>query len=238
MSLIRSITTIRMVVTLRCIFRCPYCTMPKREVPEIHASDWMKILEKIPYEQANITGGEPMLHRNIIEIINRLTEQRKNVCLFTNVCAWQPIHFARIKPDPKLYVSVSVNPDTNPIDFESKFAALVAMGIVGNVHYVDSPLWYPDIEPFCEIVEQQGLKLEPVKDQQAYTVQKHGTWCFLPRIIIGPDGRRYPCGTLIGEPNQDIFFDDDDRTYIGRDCDRTDCCACDRYTMAGEKHVD
>jgi MoaA/NifB/PqqE/SkfB family radical SAM enzyme len=62
-------------VTKRCNLRCRYCYPPGPE-PELETADAVALLEKIrPKNPAlNVTGGEPLLHKGIKDIIRRAHE--------------------------------------------------------------------------------------------------------------------------------------------------------------------
>src|SRR5688572_26134752 len=91
----RIIRDLRISLTDRCNFRCFYC-LPNGE-PPLARKDTILTFEEIAYiaevfvslgiEKIRLTGGEPMLRRNIetlIEKIATLKPQLKDLALTTN----------------------------------------------------------------------------------------------------------------------------------------------------------
>jgi MoaA/NifB/PqqE/SkfB family radical SAM enzyme len=62
--------------TMRCNLRCHYCDYPYMNVPELSTEDTFRLLEKIrPGNPAlDITGGEPLLRKDIVDIIRKARE--------------------------------------------------------------------------------------------------------------------------------------------------------------------
>ena len=91
----RAIRDLRISLTDRCNFRCFYC-LPNGE-PPLARKATILTFEEIVYlseifvslgiEKIRLTGGEPMLRRNIEELIARLSKlkpQLKDLALTTN----------------------------------------------------------------------------------------------------------------------------------------------------------
>ncbi len=94
----RSLHDLRISVTDRCNFRCPYC-MPKEVFgpgyPFLHDPQLMKLDEltkivaafrALGVEKVRITGGEPLLRADVPELIRRLKQELRvpDVALTTN----------------------------------------------------------------------------------------------------------------------------------------------------------
>lgn len=67
------------MVTLRCSAKCEYCilngrgkSIRQKEISGKEILDWWNGLEHQPGQKLSIIGGEPTLHRDIVEIINGL----------------------------------------------------------------------------------------------------------------------------------------------------------------------
>ena len=91
----RIIRDLRISLTDRCNFRCFYC-LPNGE-PPLARKDTILTFEEIVYlsdifvslgiEKIRLTGGEPMLRRNIEELVKKLSQLKpdlKDLALTTN----------------------------------------------------------------------------------------------------------------------------------------------------------
>lgn len=90
----RKIDYLRLSVTDRCNFRCVYC-MPEEGVLKRQHADMLSVEEMVEIVRAfvalgvtkvRITGGEPLVHRAIVEIIRRIAviDGLRELCLTTN----------------------------------------------------------------------------------------------------------------------------------------------------------
>lgn len=77
----RQITYLRLSVTDRCQFRCLYC-LPPEGISYLPRQDYMTSDEMVRFVEAaaamgvwrvRLTGGEPLLHDNIVELVHRLS---------------------------------------------------------------------------------------------------------------------------------------------------------------------
>src|SRR5215472_7290734 len=92
----RSITYLRVSVTDRCDFRCVYCMsehmtfLPKAEVLTLEEIERLALaFVRKGVERLRITGGEPLVRRNVMSLFERLGDQigrsnLKEVTLTTN----------------------------------------------------------------------------------------------------------------------------------------------------------
>jgi MoaA/NifB/PqqE/SkfB family radical SAM enzyme len=62
--------------TLRCDLKCSYCGLVKKQIKELPTDQTHRLLEKIrPQNQAlSITGGEPLVRSDIIDILKKVKE--------------------------------------------------------------------------------------------------------------------------------------------------------------------
>jgi cyclic pyranopterin phosphate synthase len=97
----REITYLRVSVTDRCNLRCKYC-MPEEGVP-LKSHDEILTFEQIAeicrvasglgIEKVRLTGGEPLVRKNIVHLVKMLKETRgiKEICLSTNGTLLAPL---------------------------------------------------------------------------------------------------------------------------------------------------
>ncbi len=90
----RPITYLRISLTDRCNFRCIYC-MPEKNVsflPEsqiLTLKEWVEVVKfaaSIGIYKIRFTGGEPLMYKNIVEIVEKISGIKgiKEICLTTN----------------------------------------------------------------------------------------------------------------------------------------------------------
>jgi PqqA peptide cyclase len=74
-------------LTYRCPLKCPYCSNPlelSRYANELDTATWQRVLEEaaaLGVVQAHLSGGEPMVRRDLCEIIERASQ----LDLYTNL---------------------------------------------------------------------------------------------------------------------------------------------------------
>ena len=81
----RDVSYLRVSVTDRCDFRCQYCMtedmdfLPKAEVLSLEELDRMcSAFVDLGVEKLRITGGEPLVRRNIMWLFKRLSQHLEN----------------------------------------------------------------------------------------------------------------------------------------------------------------
>ena len=83
----RVITNLRISVTSRCNLNCFYCHREgysaDSELTPDEISDFAEAFRKLGIRKVKITGGEPLVRKDIIEIIEKLPEFRE-VSMTTN----------------------------------------------------------------------------------------------------------------------------------------------------------
>lgn len=96
-----------------CNFNCPYCGYYTKDDPDVYKYSPEHIESCFNKSGKTwhiiITGGEPFLHKNILEICERLT-QKHYISLNTNLTSDKVIEFAdRINPDKVLTINASIH---------------------------------------------------------------------------------------------------------------------------------
>lgn len=86
----RSLTHLRISVTQRCNHKCIFCHMEgvyEKNIDELSASDW-GFLASIAYELGiryyKITGGEPLVRKDIVDIVKNISKYADEVSITTN----------------------------------------------------------------------------------------------------------------------------------------------------------
>jgi len=71
-------------VTRKCNKKCRFCYIKRKNI-NIKRSVLRKVIKKYQPEEVILTGGEPLLHPEIFEIIQDIKNQKiQNIALFTN----------------------------------------------------------------------------------------------------------------------------------------------------------
>jgi cyclic pyranopterin phosphate synthase len=77
----RDITDLRVSVTDRCNYKCVYCRTGNEgaQYPELPLGDYLRIVRifiSLGIEKVRITGGEPLLRRDVVEFVRELSAMR------------------------------------------------------------------------------------------------------------------------------------------------------------------
>ncbi len=76
----RAITDLRVSITGRCNYRCVYCRTGNGVVdPELPVADYLRLIRvfvSLGIEKVRLTGGEPLLRRGLVEMVQELSQQR------------------------------------------------------------------------------------------------------------------------------------------------------------------
>ena len=135
----RSVTYLRVSVTDRCDFRCVYCMaedmtfLPKKDVLSLEELDRLcSAFVRLGVRKLRLTGGEPLVRRNIMWLINRLGEHLKTGALDELTVTTNGSQLENLSGD--LYAAgvrrINVSMDT--LDPE-KFAAITRWGKLEKV---------------------------------------------------------------------------------------------------------
>ena len=209
-----------------CNFKCPYCGIwPLKSRGDIKASwqDWVAAFNRLKPGVIDITGGEPFLNKNLIDIVNGL---ETTVAITTNLS--QPLlAFAQnVSPRKVISMTLSYHPSMTMTQeaFIGKAILLANRGFHVTVNFVAYPEQMYLIPALKGLFETIGIPfhVDPyAEDNQlryAYTekenkflsqfvnqdrafrvkdVEKHVT-CSGGRdyIQVDPDGFAYRCMTM------------------------------------------
>jgi MoaA/NifB/PqqE/SkfB family radical SAM enzyme len=78
---------VTMSLTDKCNFRCDYCTLPQMNRPEMTTADWHRAIDELAdagMMRVSLMGGEPLMRKDVGEIVDHLKERRINVAMNTN----------------------------------------------------------------------------------------------------------------------------------------------------------
>src|ERR1700742_4735946 len=79
----RAITDLRVSVTDRCNYKCVYCRTGNvgAQYAELPIADYLrmvKVFVRLGIEKVRLTGGEPLLRKGLIELVQELAKLRTN----------------------------------------------------------------------------------------------------------------------------------------------------------------
>ena len=187
-------------LTLRCNLRCSYCSAERAdgfkgdqryEYKELSGHEWVESLNR-SNRDIILTGGEPTLHKDIWYIVNNL----KNQAVLTTNLIFSTTSFLNNMSKP-IRICASYHPSGGPAEkYIRKIRRLKKYGYWdgwATIHIVDSPESRQAIDGFrkagIEItIDSNIVNTNPCSSGITKTVK-----CTRSRIMIAPDGTRYPC---------------------------------------------
>lgn len=101
-------------LTTRCNLKCPYCFAPKNNKLDITENNFMHFLEFCKNNSPDcihITGGEPTLHKNFIEILSKLSNIAPLV-VYSNLVKRDIFSAAEILEKKDIFFLVNFNAQT------------------------------------------------------------------------------------------------------------------------------
>lgn len=242
---------IRLYLTLECNLKCSYCVndchgdIPKGLFSTVSAEKWFTAINREKRDLI-ITGGEPTLYPELIELINGI-DPKIHIKLYSNLM-WSPKVMERytteVTRDVELYLSFHSS-SKNPQRFIDNAIKLKKSGKFNAVvHTVDVPENHDFIQAAQEQFKEHGITLI-VDDDQGEVYDKASSQefrksvvCAKKLILISPSGHRYQCVSKMvraEDPLENILDEPLHAPLVVRDCDDYGFCApCD---MLGEVKV-
>ena len=212
----------RTYLTLRCDLACWYCSnggdIRWRKADELSGKQWLARIAELPGDEIVFTGGEPTLHDNFLGIVKGCT---KKMHVYSN--------FARDLDVPaglniQWRASFHGTTDQELGDWLDRVAAMREAGYRMTCTTVYSPpLLEAKLRERGAIVDAPQIRPVPIAGRVR---------CKLPRILIGPDGRRFHCVTRLVQRDESAVVALDGPDTITCD-DATACVACD--SIASER---
>ncbi len=193
----------RIMITMRCQFKCFYCSIPYCDIPEINDDYWIDLINNQPYTEVIFSGGEPLLYKDLFKIIDNIDIPYR---IYTNLRFWKNEYIDLINPDKCfLYISYHANKLNNKQDFVYKVINLKKYGYKFNVHYVNVPTnEINDINYVAELLAKENIELVGIQNQRDIKLIRDNDKCYIDRTLLGPDGKRYPCIGLLRQQKNDI----------------------------------
>lgn len=71
-------------LTTDCNQKCPYCSNPKIDDYELSYVEWLRVIEDTKATSVHLTGGEPLLYKDITKLIINLHSLGIDVSILTN----------------------------------------------------------------------------------------------------------------------------------------------------------
>lgn len=231
----------RVFLTLRCNYKCSFCPYIKEQRNELSGDEWIELLRGYDSKEIVLTGGEPHLHKDFLQIVNELGKDHV-MRLYSNGSF--PIQLLdRLEVKTKWYISYHSGQLNSATDVARKCRALLEKGHqLINVH-TNEASHTPNAD--FKIFNDFGLTLIEEKDMftsgdwqmhKLLTPPTKGT-CTYPRIYIDPTGTRYHCvDALESEDSERIvphykFPSKVECSNMAR------CNACDICTVEGVERV-
>lgn len=152
----------------KCNYYCTYCFLHfEPETSGIEAkylgleewiSIWKNIYEKYGHSQISITGGEPFIYPNFIDLIAEL--QKWHTFEFSTNLSWDVDEFMRkIKPE-RVRINSSFHPEfVNSHDFINKLLFLRKNRYQASITVVAYPPFLKDIEGYKNVFEREGFNM-------------------------------------------------------------------------------
>ncbi|MBU1998937.1 MAG: radical SAM protein, partial [Candidatus Omnitrophica bacterium] len=150
----------------KCNFRCPYCWFYEKWIPEgnrnVHLSPqewvkhWMRIYDKYGQIHIEITGGEPFIYPNFIEIVKQLSKIH-TIKITTNMSGDIATFVKEIDPN-RVHLDLNFHPLFADVDDLIKKAILLKKaGFKAGVCYLAYPPQMKQIGGFKRIFEDSGI---------------------------------------------------------------------------------
>lgn len=202
----------RVYITLRCNLQCPYCSdglaydKSDMQYPRLSGDEWVGIIDELPGNSVIFTGGEPTLHPELPDIINRI--RQSHICLYTNLAYNVEKFLNRLEKPIRFFTSF--HPNNPGVTAAKSIAALkvleehpMCQEIVSH-HIIRDPSngTGNEINAFAKEFGRAGfplLKYDNQFDVNVYGIEMCNfkktktVRCTMDRILIAPDGKRYMC---------------------------------------------
>lgn len=116
---IRPLSNVAFNLTKLCNLNCPFCyydSIPMTEKPhdqELSTSEWIKLAGQIaminPNARIYVSGGEPLIRRDIVDILDGISTYDLEVTLVTNGTLFTRAEVSQLAVIPKLRIQVSID---------------------------------------------------------------------------------------------------------------------------------
>jgi MoaA/NifB/PqqE/SkfB family radical SAM enzyme len=248
---------VRIYPTLKCNLRCAYCANEchkdngedrKNEYEEVDFGKWVEALKKLE-RPVIITGGEPTLYPQIIELLNALSDSKLRVKLYTNL-VWSK-EFANKFVNEMKNENVMLFASYHSSALPQKFAETILFlknnnKFIGTIHTILEKENTDKINAAIKLFNTFGISVY-TEDNYDYEyceassqANRQKVRCSKKIFIIAPDGNRYQCVSKMlrkKEPLENIF----DEKYKELNPQITSICydygACANCDMLGDTRI-
>ena len=156
-----------------CNYKCSYCpvldVITNDFTVEEHAS-YQMVLARLAHVETSfnvcLTGGEPTLHPNILDILDKLSsiKNSQDIALFTNLS--RPVAFyKRIKPSDKIVVFASYHPEFSNDKFTERCLEISKLGtlrIAVHVSLSDKKEYWEQTTKLLDLLQQHNIRCKPL----------------------------------------------------------------------------
>lgn len=155
------------MVTFRCNGRCPFCILQGRGKPqrvkELNGTDIVRFWNNVdhrPGQKLSLIGGEPTLHKDIVEIVNNL--EGYDITLTTN-CKGpfysDPRFYEKFRPHSSSNLRINTTFHPHHISAEEYISVIKKYRETG--YFVDqtSYVYRPDINKYREAIEKVSQQI-------------------------------------------------------------------------------
>lgn len=163
---IPNLTSVHIEITSRCNERCRHCYIPhEKKINSMSLSLFYKILKQINdmnLLHVTVSGGEPMLHKHLIEILRELNKANFSVNLLSNLTLLDEAILAEMKNNPLLSVQTtlySMNPDIHDSITQVKGSFVKTQESILKLLAADIPM-----QISCPIMKQNLICYSDVVD--------------------------------------------------------------------------
>lgn len=198
----------RIYLSLRCNLRCPYCSdglgydYSEMGYKLLLGAEWIKIINSLLGNAVIFTGGEPLFHPDVAEIINHVNKQ--HIHLYSNFNHNVDDFLKKLKK--QIYYSISFHPNNKSVKLEKTLKNLEALKRSNkylriSLVSIDHPS-NGSMGNYEKKFAEAGFKLSILRNQYQTNLisndacsfkDRKKVKCFYDRFYLGPNGKRYIC---------------------------------------------
>lgn len=258
-------------ISYDCNYRCSYCFFEgsweeyKNRTVYLSVDEWIKYWSAVHQKYGPIyliiTGGEPVIYPNFIELIKSLSNLCYHINISTNSSGDLDAFIERINPD-RVSLSLSFQKEFDTLEnFIRKVKLIKRHGFLGCINLVAYPPFLGELEDnkrklLLETGEEfkviaffgnynnrdypDGYTLEERKligltDSWLSKIKRKGTLCSAGNTsaLLFPDGKVVRCGQIGERFIIGNFFDPNFKLYDKPLLCDVDYCPCAEYSITG-----
>lgn len=243
---------VHILPTLRCNLNCPYCTNflgKGRDISttqEISVDDWIAILKKVN-KHVIITGGEPTVYKGLVNLLNGIS-RHLNVQLYTNLTFAPEMLLEKLRR--RIYIYGSCHYSRFSLETIRKHVDTLAKSkwiTGGEVHFIKTEENKEYADRFQQVFQDSPWNTRLFTDKRKLCEKvlmktRRHVKCKQKLILIGPDGKRYPCSTKMFQqidPIADMRHDPFVNRFYRIECHNWGSCAsCDGQAVSETEFLD